>query len=37
VDDIRHRVQSRKLASGEVPRELTPQEAEEIKAFGHAE
>jgi acetyl-CoA synthetase len=37
VDDIRHRIQSEKLAHGEVPRELTPQEAEEVKAFGHAE
>jgi acetyl-CoA synthetase len=37
VDTIRHHVQSEKLARGEVPRELTVQEAEEIKAFGHAE
>jgi acetyl-CoA synthetase len=37
VDDIRHRIQAEKLAFGEVPRPLTPQEAEEIKAFGHAE
>jgi acetyl-CoA synthetase len=37
VDDIRHRIQSEKLAHGEVPRELTPQEAEEVKAFGHAD
>jgi acetyl-CoA synthetase len=37
VEDIRHHVQSEKLARGQVPRELTPQEAEEIKAFGHAE
>ena len=29
--------QSEKLARGETPRELTPQEAAEIKAFGHAE
>ncbi|TDO35147.1 acetyl-CoA synthetase [Kribbella sp. VKM Ac-2527] len=37
VDDIRHRIQSEKLAHGEVPRELTPQEAEEVKAFGHTD
>jgi acetyl-CoA synthetase len=37
VDDIRHQVQSEKVASGEVPRELSPQEIEEIKAFGEAE
>jgi acetyl-CoA synthetase len=37
VDDIRHQVQSEKVARGEVPRELTPQEREEIAAFGQAE
>jgi len=37
VDDIRHQVQSEKVARGEVPRELSPQEVEEIKAFGQAE
>jgi acetyl-CoA synthetase len=37
VDDIRHQVQSQKVASGDVPRELTPQEIEEIKTFGEAE
>jgi acetyl-CoA synthetase len=37
VDDIRHHVQSEKVASGELPRELSPEEAEEIRAFGHAE
>jgi acetyl-CoA synthetase len=37
VDDIRHHVQAEKLAHGEVPRPLTPQETEEIKAFGQAE
>ena len=37
VDDIRHYVQSEKLAHGEVPRELSPQEAEEIKAFGQTD
>jgi acetyl-CoA synthetase len=37
VDDIRHHIQSEKLARGEVPRELSPQETEEIKAFGHAD
>jgi acetyl-CoA synthetase len=37
VDDIRHYVQSEKAARGEVPRELSPEELEEIKAFGQAE
>jgi len=37
VDDIRHQVQSAKVSSGEVPRELSPEEVEEIKAFGRAE
>jgi acetyl-CoA synthetase len=37
VDDIRHQVQSEKVASGEAPRELTPEEVEEIKRFGQAE
>ncbi|WP_173086615.1 AMP-binding enzyme [Phytohabitans rumicis] len=37
VEDIRHHVQSEKLARGQLPRELTPQEAEQIKAFGHAD
>jgi acetyl-CoA synthetase len=37
VDDIRHQVQSKKVAGGEVPRELSPQEVEEIKTFGEAE
>ena len=37
VDDIRHHVQAEKVARGETPRELTAQEAEEIKSFGHAE
>jgi acetyl-CoA synthetase len=37
VEDVRHHVQRDKLARGQVPRELTPQETEEIKAFGHAE
>ncbi|MDA8081768.1 MAG: acetate--CoA ligase [Actinomycetota bacterium] len=37
VEGIRHQVQSEKLARGELPRELTPQEVAEIKAFGHAE
>jgi acetyl-CoA synthetase len=37
VNDIRHQVQSEKLARGEVPRELSPLEMEEIKAFGRAE
>jgi len=37
VDDIRHHIQAAKLARGQAPRELTPEEAEEIKAFGHTE
>jgi acetyl-CoA synthetase len=37
VDTIRHHVQSQKVARGETPRELTPEELEEIKAFGLAE
>ncbi|HTF53116.1 MAG TPA: acetate--CoA ligase [Pseudonocardia sp.] len=37
VEDIRHRIQAEKLARGEVPRQLTPEEAQEIKAFGHAD
>jgi len=37
VEAIRHHVQGEKVAKGEVPRELTAQEAEEIKAFGRAE
>jgi len=37
VDDIRHQVQSEKVTRGEVPRELSPQEIEEIKAFGQAD
>ncbi|MBC3843303.1 acetate--CoA ligase [Streptacidiphilus sp. 4-A2] len=37
VDEIRHFVQGDKLAKGEVPRELSPQEAEEIRNFGKTE
>jgi acetyl-CoA synthetase len=37
VDDIRHHVQGAKVDRGEVPRELTPQEEAEIKAFGHVD
>jgi acetyl-CoA synthetase len=37
VEDIRHHVQSQKMARGEAPRELTKQEMEELKAFGQAE
>jgi acetyl-CoA synthetase len=36
VEGIRHRVQSTKVEKGEVPRELTEAEYEEIKAFGDA-
>ena len=34
VETIRHHVQAEKLAHGEVPRELTETEAEEIRRFG---
>ena len=37
VESIRRYVQSEKLARGEVPRQLSPQEIEEIKLFGSAE
>ncbi len=37
VDDIRHYVQRHKTERGEVPRELSAQELEEIKAFGETE
>ena len=37
VEDIRHHVQGEKAAHGDVPRELTPQEVEELMAFGQAE
>jgi len=37
VETIQHQVQAEKVARGEVPRELSEQELEEIKAFGHAE
>jgi acetyl-CoA synthetase len=37
VEDIQHHVQSEKVAHGEVPRELTEQELEEIKSFGQSE
>ena len=37
VDQIRHHVQSEKLAHGETPRELSEKEKQEIAAFGQAE
>jgi acetyl-CoA synthetase len=37
VDDIRHQVQSEKVARGEVPRELSESEKQEIARFGQAE
>ncbi|HZD66060.1 MAG TPA: acetate--CoA ligase [Acidimicrobiales bacterium] len=37
VENIRHQVQSEKVSRGNVPRELSPQELEEIKAFGQAD
>jgi acetyl-CoA synthetase len=37
VDSIRHQVQSEKVNRGETPRELTPEERAEIRAFGQVE
>jgi acetyl-CoA synthetase len=37
VEDVRHHVQSEKLAHGELPRQLTAEEEAEIKAFGQVE
>jgi acetyl-CoA synthetase len=37
VQTIQHQVQAAKVERGELPRELSPQELEDIKAFGHAE
>ena len=37
VDEIRHHVQSEKLAHGETPRELSEKEKQEISAYGQAE
>jgi acetyl-CoA synthetase len=37
VDDIRHHVQTEKLAHGETPRELSETERQEIAAYGQAE
>jgi acetyl-CoA synthetase len=37
VEDIRHHVQNEKVTRGEAPRDLSPQEIAEIKAFGEAE
>jgi acetyl-CoA synthetase len=37
VDQIQQQVQSEKVARGETPRELTPEELEEIKRFGRTE
>ncbi|HSI80917.1 MAG TPA: acetate--CoA ligase [Solirubrobacterales bacterium] len=37
VDEIQRHVRSEKVARREVPRELTPQEVEEIQTFGQAE
>ncbi len=37
VEDIRHHVQAEKAAHGDVPRELTPEEVEELMAFGQTE
>jgi acetyl-CoA synthetase len=34
VEDIRHHVQSAKVASDDVPRQLTEAEFEEIKKYG---
>src|SRR5262249_33483856 len=37
VDQIRHHVQSEKLAHGETPRELSEKEKQDIAAYGQAE
>ncbi|MGA8016593.1 MAG: AMP-binding protein, partial [Candidatus Dormiibacterota bacterium] len=37
VDQIKHHVQSEKLARGQLPRELSAQEQADIEAFGKAE
>jgi acetyl-CoA synthetase len=37
VDEIRHQVQSEKVAKGETPRPLSAEEEAEIKAFGQVE
>ena len=37
VETIQHHVQAEKVERGDVPRKLTAQELEEIKAFGQAE
>ena len=37
VDEIRHHVQSEKLAHGETPRELSDKERQEIAAYGQAD
>ncbi|HLG63476.1 MAG TPA: acetate--CoA ligase [Ktedonosporobacter sp.] len=37
VENIRHYSQSEKLARGQLPRELSPEELEEIKRFGQVE
>ena len=37
VDQIRHHVQTEKLAHGESPRELSEKERQEIAAYGQAE
>ncbi len=37
VESIRGEVQGAKVARGDLPRELTPQELEEISRFGHVE
>jgi acetyl-CoA synthetase len=37
VQTIQHHVQTEKVERGELPRELSEQELQEIKAFGHAE
>ncbi len=37
VEGIRHQVQSEKLARGEVPRELSPKELEELRTYGRVD
>jgi acetyl-CoA synthetase len=37
VESVRHQVQSEKVKLGAVPRQLSPEELEEIKRFGSVE
>jgi acetyl-CoA synthetase len=37
VEHVRHRVQREKLARGQAPRDLMPEEQAELMAFGRAD